>query len=150
MPPDLPPERGREAEWEEDDEDEDEEESEPQEDDDEDEEEPDREEEPRVEEDDDEPERERERETDEDEEDEDEPEPEEEEEEEPAVGGAVGCSAAAWTASRFGAFLRCSRMPSVMPPRPMAVQKLIAKRVFLGASSGKRPANLSHARHVAA
>lgn len=40
---------------------------------------------------------------------------------------------------RFGAFLRCSRKLSVRPPRPMAVQKLMAKRVFLAVSLGKSP-----------
>jgi hypothetical protein len=67
---------------------------------------------------------------------------EEEEEEEEAerafwVGGTgtTACAAAA----RLGAFARCSRKPSVMPPSPMAVQKLMAKRVFLGESMGKRP-----------
>lgn len=40
----------------------------------------------------------------------------------------------------FGAFRRCSRRPSVNPPSPIDVKKLIAKRVFFGLSRGKRPA----------
>ena len=50
-----------------------------------------------------------------------------------------GAASACWAMIRLGAFCRCSRRPSVMPPRPMAVQKLIAKRVFLGLSLGKSP-----------
>jgi hypothetical protein len=43
----------------------------------------------------------------------------------------------------FGAFLRCSLSPSVRPPRPMLVKKLIAKRVCFGWSRGKRPERIS-------
>jgi hypothetical protein len=43
------------------------------------------------------------------------------------------------SAALFAAFLRCSRRSSVRPPRPMAVKKLIAKRVFFGLSRGKIP-----------
>ena len=34
---------------------------------------------------------------------------------------------------------RSMEMTYVKPPRPMAVKKLMAKRVFLGLSRGKRP-----------
>ena len=54
-----------------------------------------------------------------------------------SLSGAA--ASACWAMIRLGAFCRCSRRPSVMPPRPMAVQKLIAKRVFLGLSLGKSP-----------
>ena len=36
-------------------------------------------------------------------------------------------------------FFRCSLSPSVSPPRPMDVKKLIAKRLFFGESRGNRP-----------
>ena len=84
------------------------------------------------------------------EEDEEEPLPEEEDEDEeeeedepppppPPFGGA--CNAGACGTTLFGAFFRCSRNASVMPPKPIAVQKLIAKRVFFAVSFGKRPIN---------
>lgn len=38
-------------------------------------------------------------------------------------------------------FLRYSRMPSVSTPMPIAVKKLMLKRVFFGLSVGKMPAN---------
>ena len=78
----------------------------------------------------------------------DEDDPEEDPEEDPLDeeqlgvkrgGGITGKGA--FARARLGALARCSRMPSVSPPRPMAVQKLIAKRVFFAVSSGKRPAN---------
>lgn len=47
------------------------------------------------------------------------------------------------SANSFGAFFRCSLSPSVKPPRPIDVKKLIAKRVFLALSVGKRPENTS-------
>lgn len=47
------------------------------------------------------------------------------------------------SANSFGAFFRCSRRPSVRLPRPIEVKKLIAKRVFLALSVGKRPENTS-------
>ena len=62
-----------------------------------------------------------------------------------AAGGLAGWRAGGRSretcccAMSLGAFLRCSRIPSVMPPRPMAVQKLMAKRVSFGVPSGKRP-----------
>jgi hypothetical protein len=46
-------------------------------------------------------------------------------------------------ASSLGAFLRCSRSPSVSPPRPTEVKKLIAKRVLRAVSVGKRPEKTS-------
>ena len=52
---------------------------------------------------------------------------------------SAGAASACCAMMRLGAFCRCSRSPSVMPPKPMAVQKLIAKRVFLGLSLGKSP-----------
>mmetsp|Transcript_5587 Transcript_5587/g.18266 ORF Transcript_5587/g.18266 Transcript_5587/m.18266 type:complete len:213 (-) Transcript_5587:275-913(-) len=64
---------------------------------------------------------------------------EEEEEEESGERARGGGAAAAAAAIRLGASARCCRRPSVRPPRPMAVQKLIAKRVFFGVSLGKRP-----------
>ncbi len=71
-----------------------------------------------------------------------EPEPDEDDDEDAAesaccVGGTTGTGACA--AARLGAFCRCSRKPSVRPPSPMAVQKLMAKRVFLAESLGKSP-----------
>jgi len=75
--------------------------------------------------------------------DEDEPEPDEEEEdddeEEESALSVGGTGTGACAAARFGAFLRCSRKLSVSPPRPIAVQKLMAKRVFLAESVGKSP-----------
>lgn len=38
---------------------------------------------------------------------------------------------------RAGIFFRCSRIPSVMAPRPIEVKKLIEKRVLRGLSIGK-------------
>lgn len=64
---------------------------------------------------------------------------EDEDEDDKATLGAGAAAAAA--AMRFGALARCSLRPSVSPPSPMAVQKLMAKRVFLGESFGKRPSN---------
>ena len=43
----------------------------------------------------------------------------------------------------FGAFFKCSRKSSVMPPNPMDVKKLIANRVFRGLSLGKMPLKIS-------
>ena len=39
----------------------------------------------------------------------------------------------------MGIFLRYSRMPSVRAPIPIAVKKLMLKRVFFGSSVGKMP-----------
>lgn len=47
------------------------------------------------------------------------------------------------SASSLGAFLRCSRRPSVRLPRPIEVKKLIAKRVLRALSVGNRPENTS-------
>lgn len=67
---------------------------------------------------------------------------EEDEDEDEDDKTALGAGAAAAAAAmRFGALARCSLRPSVSPPSPMAVQKLMAKRVFLGESFGKRPSN---------
>ena len=56
-----------------------------------------------------------------------------------AACSACACACACASMMRLGALARCSRSPSVMPPSPMAVQKLMAKRVFLAESLGKSP-----------
>eukprot|EP00961_Rhodomonas_salina_P020356 273378-Rhodomonas_salina.1 len=42
----------------------------------------------------------------------------------------------------LGMLRRCSRRPSVMPPRPMEVKKLMAKRVLRGLSRGISPCSI--------
>ena len=45
--------------------------------------------------------------------------------------------------SSFGMFFRCSRRPSVSPPRPMEVKKLTEKRVSFGFARGNSPSKYS-------
>ena len=44
-------------------------------------------------------------------------------------GAAIACCCCCCCMRIFGAFFKCARIPSVSPPSPIAVQKLIAKRV---------------------
>lgn len=65
----------------------------------------------------------------------------------PPLSSFKRCCSKSWacicSASSLGAFFRCSLKPSVRLPRPMEVKKLIANRVFLALSVGKRPENTS-------
>jgi hypothetical protein len=67
----------------------------------------------------------------------------EEESDEDSSARCLAASACICWANNFGAFFRCSLNPSVSPPNPMDVKKLMANRVFLGLSLGNMPENTS-------
>jgi hypothetical protein len=67
----------------------------------------------------------------------------EEEEEEEGNAARWAARACICCASNLGAFFKCSLNPSVKPPNPIEVKKLMAKRVFLGLSLGKSPEKTS-------
>jgi hypothetical protein len=68
---------------------------------------------------------------------------EELEDEDDLVAACLAAKACICCANNFGAFFKCSRSPSVNPPNPMEVKKLIANLVFLGLSLGNNPEKIS-------
>ena len=60
----------------------------------------------------------------------------------PRAAAAAAAAACCCAMMRFGAFFKWLRRSSVRPPRPMAVKKLMAKRVLRGLSLGNMPAKI--------
>ena len=55
----------------------------------------------------------------------------------------ASCWAAICAANSFGAFFKCSLMPSVNPPNPMEVKKFIENLVLRALSVGNKPLKIS-------